>query len=81
MADTAAVQFIVAGADEVVNNANNAQAAAAAVKGPKEVRVLAGAKHALTAAQRTEAANAAAEWLSGSSRPRKERARRFPSGP
>lgn len=58
-----AVQFIVAGADERVNNRENAEAAAAAIQGPKEVKVIAGARHVLNPAQRAEAALAAAEWL------------------
>ncbi len=60
---TDAVQFIVAGADEKVKTADNAQAAADALKGSKDVHVIAGAKHALTAAQTAEAARTAADWL------------------
>lgn len=58
-----AVQFITAGADEKVDNAANALAAQSALKGPTEVKEIAGARHALTAAQTLEAATAAAAFF------------------
>jgi dienelactone hydrolase len=58
-----AVQFIVAGADEKADTAKNAAAAQKAIKGPTELKTLAGARHALTGAQTQEAAAAAAAFL------------------
>jgi dienelactone hydrolase len=58
-----AVQFIVAGADERVNNETNAAAAQKALKGPTELKAIPGARHALTGPQVQEAAAAAAAWL------------------
>ena len=62
---TTAVQFIIAGADERVDNKTNAVAAQKALKGPTELHSMAGAKHALTPPQTQEAARTAAEWLKG----------------
>lgn len=60
---TDAVRFIVAGADKDVDNASNAAAAAAAIKGANDVKTLDGAAHALNAAQTAEAAKLSAEWF------------------
>ncbi len=60
---TAAVEVIVALADEKVDNATNGVAAQKALKGPSELHGLAGAKHALTRPQTEEAARTAATWL------------------
>ena len=61
--NTAAIAFITAGNDEKVKNETNAVAASKALKGPTEVKVLAGAKHELTAAQVKEAAAETASWM------------------
>ncbi len=58
-----AIRFIVAGADKDVDNASNAMAAAAAIKGPNDVKTLDGASHALNASQTTEAAKLTADWF------------------
>ncbi|CAN5334200.1 hypothetical protein BH11PSE2_BH11PSE2_13720 [soil metagenome] len=59
---TASYLFLTAANDEVVKNADNADAASKLIKG-SEIRTLAGAKHALTAAQTEEAAIGAATYL------------------
>jgi dienelactone hydrolase len=61
---TAAVQFIIAEADERVDNARHALAAQKAVKGPTEVHNLPRAKHRLTPQETQDAATIAAKWLS-----------------
>jgi dienelactone hydrolase len=63
MPQTDAVRFIVASADKDVDNASNATAAAAAIKGPNDVKTLDGASHTLTAAQTAEAAKLSADWF------------------
>jgi dienelactone hydrolase len=60
---TAAVRFIVAEADDVIDNAVNAGAAAGQLKGPNDVKSLPGALHELTSSQTSEAAKLAAEWF------------------
>ncbi len=60
---TAAIRFIVAEADDVVDNAANARAAAQELKGAKHVQVLPGARHRLTPAETAAAARLAADWF------------------
>jgi dienelactone hydrolase len=58
-----AIRFILAENDEVVENAVNARAAMSELKGPRDVAVVKGSRHDFTAAQTTEAARLAAEWM------------------
>lgn len=60
---TAALRFIVAETDDVLDNAVNARAAAGELKGPNDVKSLPGALHELTSSQTSEAASLAAEWF------------------
>jgi dienelactone hydrolase len=60
---TAAIRFIVAGADDQIDNFTHAHAAARELKGPHDVQTIPGALHKLTPAQTAEAAKLAAEWL------------------
>jgi dienelactone hydrolase len=60
---TAAMRFIVAEADDKVDNAIHARAAAELLKGPHDIQTIPGARHQLTAAQAGEAANLAAAWM------------------
>lgn len=62
---TDAVLFVTAANDEVVRNADHADAAFDAYKGVKNKMVIVGAKHALTAAQTADAARGAAAFLKG----------------
>lgn len=61
--ETAAIRFIIAGSDDKVNNAVNAFAAQKATKAKSDVRMIEGAKHALTPDQRSQAAELAAAWF------------------
>ncbi len=60
---TTAVRFIIAEADEFLDNNTNARPAAKELKGPTDTKVIARAGHTLNAAQRSEAAKLTAEWL------------------
>ncbi len=60
---TAAIRFIIAEADEALDNVVHARAAARELKGATDVKPLSGALHALTPAQTAEAARVAAEWM------------------
>lgn len=60
---TAAIRFIIAEADEALDNNIHARAAAGALKGPTDVKPISGALHALTPTQAAEAARLAAEWM------------------
>ncbi len=60
---SSAVRFIVAEADNEIDNSNHAQAAARELKGPNDVKSLPGARHELTPVQTAEAAKLAAEWF------------------
>jgi hypothetical protein len=60
---TAAIRFVVAEADDQIDNVVHARAAAAALKGPHDVVSIPGALHELTGPQAAEAARHAAAWL------------------
>ena len=60
---TASVRFIVAEADNVIDNVIHARAAAGVLKGPHDVQSIRGALHDLTATQKAEAARLAAAWM------------------
>ena len=60
---TSAVRFIIAESDEFLDNFTNARPAAKELKGPNDIKVIAKASHKLNAAQTSEAAKLAAEWL------------------
>lgn len=60
---TAAIRFILAGADDQIDNFTHAHPAARELKGPHDVQTIPGALHKLTPAQTAEAAKLAAEWL------------------
>lgn len=60
---TAAVRFIVAEADDFLDNAVNASAAARELKGASDVQSIPGALHKLTPSQAIEAAKLAASWM------------------
>lgn len=60
---TSAVRFVVAEADDVIDNVVHARAAAAVLKGPHDVQSIRGALHELTPAQRAEAARLTASWM------------------
>jgi dienelactone hydrolase len=60
---TASVRFIIAENDKVLDNSSNASPAAKELKGPNDIKVIAGAGHKLDAAQTSEAAKLTAEWL------------------
>jgi dienelactone hydrolase len=62
---TAAVRFIVAGADREIDNRSNAGETAMALGGRGDVQTIAGAGHDLNAAQQQEAARLAAEFFAG----------------
>jgi dienelactone hydrolase len=57
---TASVRFIVAEADNVIDNVVHARAAAGVLKGPHDVQSIRGALHELTPPQKAEAAKLAA---------------------
>jgi dienelactone hydrolase len=59
----AAVRFIVAEADDEIDNVVHARAAAAILRGPHDVVSIPGALHELTGAQAAEAAGHAAAWM------------------
>lgn len=60
---TASVRFIVAEADNEIDNVVHARAAAALLKGPHDVVSIPGALHELTRAQAAEAAGHVAAWM------------------
>lgn len=62
--ESASVRFIVAGADKEVDNAKHALAASKALKASNDVQTLPNAGHKLTAAEQTEAAKLAADFIS-----------------
>jgi dienelactone hydrolase len=58
-----AVRFIIAEQDKDVDNATNAAAVAATLKGPHDIQTLTGAGHNLNGVQTIDAARLAADWL------------------
>jgi dienelactone hydrolase len=60
---TSAIRFIVAEADDEIDNVVHARAAAAVLKGPHDVVSIPGAVHELTRAQAAEAAFHAVAWM------------------
>jgi len=60
---TSSIRFIVAEADDALDNAVNARAAARELKGPKDVQSIRGALHMLTPSQTAEAAKLTASWM------------------